>query len=156
MGVIEGWKHGIAFLANQSFGFDFSLVLGLADDAGFGAERADAVELVLRHQFRHADDAGHSGLARRVGQGAAVIAGRNRGHPAGAGRELQHRVHRAAQLERAGGLQVFVGEQNFGVKAVRQDLRSGDAQGLDMGGDTRARRLDICETDLTAHALCPC
>ncbi len=60
--MFERRDHGVAFLADQAPGFNFGLVLGFADDAGFGAERANRFELVLRHQFRHANDAGDAGL----------------------------------------------------------------------------------------------
>jgi hypothetical protein len=48
-----------------------------------------------------------------------VVPGRNRGYPGGAGFELQHRVHRAAQFESAGSLQVFVRQQYVLVELLR-------------------------------------
>ena len=86
VGMVERRNHGIAFLTHQALCLNFRLVLGFANDAGFGAERANAFELVARHQLRHTDDAGHARLPRRVGEGAAVVTGGNRGNAAGIGR----------------------------------------------------------------------
>ena len=111
MGMVEGWNHGIAFLVYQAFGFDLGLVLGLADYPRFGTECADCLELVFRHQFGHANDAGHASLPCGVGECTAVIPGRHGSYSGGFGFELEYRVHRATQFECTGGLQVLVCQQ---------------------------------------------
>ena len=58
--MIEGRHIGHAVLGNQPVDLDLGLVLRPADDPGLGAQRGDGIELVARHQRRHADDAAHA------------------------------------------------------------------------------------------------
>ena len=153
--VIERGDHRVAFFVDETFRFDFGFVLRPADDTGFGAERANAVELVLRHQFGHAEDAGHAGRPRRKSQRTAVVAGRYCSDAASTVGELQHGIHRAAQFERAGGLQVFVGEVYIALEALAERRRCGDPERLNMRRDAFARRVDIVQRERggVAHAL---
>ena len=81
VGVIERRDQGEALLGLKPLRLEESLVLAGADHPGFGAKRADRVQLVLRHQARDADDRPQALGPRRMGQRAAVVAGRGGGDP---------------------------------------------------------------------------
>ena len=70
-----------------------------------------------RRRLGHDDPRRRTHLARRVRECGAVIAGRMRSYAQTAlgGRQPEHRVGRAAYLERAGFLQVFALEEQFGA-----------------------------------------
>ena len=93
-------------LGDQPVDLALGLVLRGADDPDLRPQRLDALDLVARHQARHADDAASAGLLCGIGEAAAVVAGRDADHAFGLllGRERQHRVGGAAQLEAAGDL----------------------------------------------------
>ena len=65
IGVVEGRDHGHAFLDHQTFGFHPGLILGLADDPNISAQSPDRLDLIARHQTRHADRAVGTGQPRR-------------------------------------------------------------------------------------------
>ena len=85
-GMVEGRHHDQPLLRDQPVDLLLRVVLAVADDADLGAEPADLLDLVLRHQPRHADDGAHAFEPRRMGQRPAVIAGRGGDHAARASR----------------------------------------------------------------------
>ncbi len=63
------------FLLDQPKDFRLRVVLGPPDDAHLRAERHDGVDLIGRHELRHADDRPRSPCVRGIGERPAVIAG---------------------------------------------------------------------------------
>ncbi len=76
-----------------------------------------------------------------------MISGRHRGDAARAGSELQHRVHRAAQFEGAGNLQVFVGEADVAGELFAQRGRFGNPERHYMCCNAFAGGANVLERD---------
>ena len=95
-----------------------------------GAERAARLDLRDRRAGGHEQLAGHAVEQRGHRERLRVVAGAAGGHAA-AGRvaERGERVHRAADLERAGSLQVLGLQHDVGVRPLRQGGR-GDHRGV--------------------------
>ena len=102
--------------------------------------------LLLRHQFRHADDAGHPGLAGRPGEGPAVVPGRHRGDAGRCtGSSCRTEFIAPRQLERPRGLQVLVRQQNLSCRIVADsEADAAYAQGSRMWGAIYARAPPGC------------
>ena len=86
------------------------IVLAVADDADLGAERADRLDLVLRHQPRHADHGAHAfqpAPHRRARGHDCRSRPRPRRAAARSSVKCSDGVGGAAQLEAAGGLPVL-------------------------------------------------
>ena len=85
------------------------VILRLTDNAHLRAQGLDALDLVPRHKFGHADDAADARLLGGLREAAAVVARRNANDATGPfrGRKAQDRIGRAAQLEGTGDLQVL-------------------------------------------------
>ncbi len=73
--VVEGRDFGQPFLAHQSVDLRLRVVLRAPDDADVGAEFADRVDLVLRHERGEAHDGAHAFGPRGERDRASVIAG---------------------------------------------------------------------------------
>ena len=123
--VIEGRDLDHALLAHQAIDLDLSIVLALADDADFGAERPDGADLVVGNQPGQADDRADACRLCGMRYGTAVIAGGGGDDAGAAGRfvERQHGIGGATQLEAAGGLLVFALDGNGLARPPRQPAR---------------------------------
>ena len=145
--MIEGRHVCHALFGDQPVDLDLRLVLRPADDPGLGAQRGDGIQLVARHQRRHADDAAHALGGRRMGQRPAVIAGRGGGHALRPllGRQLQQGVGRAAQLECAGDLPVLVLQMDRHAEPVGQARREIDRRTSDPAFDPAGGGFNVGE-----------
>lgn len=84
VGMVEGRDRRQALFADEPIDLGLRVVLRASDDPDFGAQRAHRVDLVRRHQRRHADHGAHARRARSVGDGAAMVAGGRGDQPAAA------------------------------------------------------------------------
>ena len=125
------------------------ILVGAVDQADVAAVLANGLHLRHRRVRRHAERRAHAGALRRERDRLRMVAragGHDAGRPLVIG-EVRHRVRGAADLERAGHLEVLGLQEDGGARDLGELVRAEGRRLERVPGDRARRALDVVGGD---------